>query len=743
MNSYPSPQYRQEDQNQGGILDTLGKIALTAGAGVGLLYGLNPKNRQALKKQIENIAYDQKVVENIQKVRAASKVSPETATTAFRSERPRGTQVVDLNQISDPWSGEMPIRPVQVSEVPNVQPQRLALPGQQERLALPAVIKEDPYVPASSSEPPSWQSAGNMVGDYGQLYGARRSKETTQAIEQARRQAAADTYVNTIRSNPDSYQLSIPGVNPELIALRSKEGLPSPGELTGIAESRPLSAAPEQGSFALNYNQARGAVAPDVGSRLKAKGLGMAGMPGEGPLEIDFEGRRAAINSPTGEALLKSAGVTAAEAESYWSNKLRSQGLLEETSVEAQKFNQPLVSSQAVEAIDTGADQAAMRVSRTVQRDPGENLAEFELVQDAYEQRGASPVQAADAAVTATEGNVAFTQTDAPVQGPISAQETADAALAEMKARRAEVAARGLRPGTIRYERALAQPFRTSEKVKPQMTGESMAKTALPTGPIRQTVQGVETSNSPSFFSRFLPNIGEDPYSEITQAASGSSIRGRSRVQNQPDQFRQRVDSARRPIEDDVVVRDAGGTNTYSMGEELSELVMNDPDAPASYTRMVRNPYTGEMAAEWAPKGKRVIQMYQGEGQPTKPLYVPQDDPGGIGIYGVERSYAAGPVTKFGENIGDYTGTAQRVPTDLPYTEKRKNSSLTDLSTPQLQAFAKNAVDKNPKAAQAATSELSRRENTKQNLQISESMRRARIEGRDPQSVLREFGIGI
>jgi hypothetical protein len=582
-----------------------------------------------------------------------------------------------------------------------------------------------------------------MVGDYGQLYGARRSKETTQAIEQARRQAAADTYVNTIRSNPDSYQLSIPGVNPELIALRSKEGLPSPGELTGIAESRPLSAAPEQGSFALNYNQARGAVAPDVGSRLKAKGLGMAGMPGEGPLEIDFEGRRAAINSPTGEALLKSAGVTAAEAESYWSNKLRSQGLLEETSVEAQKFNQPLVSSQAVEAIDTGADQAAMRVSRTVQRDPGENLAEFELVQDAYEQRGASPVQAADAAVTATEGNVAFTQTDAPVQGPISAQETADAALAEMKARRAEVAARGLRPGTIRYERALAQPFRTSEKVKPQMTGESMAKTALPTGPIRQTVQGVETSNSPSFFSRFLPNIGEDPYSEITQAASGSSIRGRSRVQNQPDQFRQRVDSARRPIEDDVVVRDAGGTNTYSMGEELSELVMNDPDAPASYTRMVRNPYTGEMAAEWAPKGKRVIQMYQGEGQPTKPLYVPQDDPGGIGIYGVERSYAAGPVTKFGENIGDYTGTAQRVPTDLPYTEKRKNSSLTDLSTPQLQAFAKNAVDKNPKAAQAATSELSRRENTKQNLQISESMRRARIEGRDPQSVLREFGIGI
>ena len=150
--------------------------------------------------------------------------------------------------------------------------------------------------------------------------GYQAAQAARSQADAARRQAAADTYVNTIRSNPDSYQLSIPGVNPELIALRSKEGLPSPGELTAIAESRPLSAAPEQGSFALTYNQARGAVAP----------------------------------------------------------------------------TNPVV-SQAAEAIDTGADQAAMRVSRTVQRDPGESLTEFELVQDAYEQRGASPVQAADA----------------------------------------------------------------------------------------------------------------------------------------------------------------------------------------------------------------------------------------------------------------------------------------------------------------------------------------------------------
>ena len=649
MNSYPSPQYRQEDQNQGGILDTLGKIALTAGAGVGLLYGLNPKNRQALKKQIENIAYDQKVVENIQKVRAASKTSPETTTTAFRSERPRGTQVVDLNQISDPWSGEMPIRPVQVSEVPNVQPQRLALPGQQERLALPAVIKEDPYVPASSSEPPSWQSAGNMVGDYGQIYGARRSKETTQAIEQARRQAAADTYVNTIRSNPDSYQLSVPGINPELIALRSKEGLPSPGELTGIAESRPLSAAPEQGSFALSYNQARGAVAPDVSSRLKAKGLGMAGMPGEGPLEIDFEGRRTAINSPAGEALLKSAGVTAAEAESYWSNKLRAQGLLEETSVEAQKFNQPLVSSQAIEAIDTGADQAAQRVSRTVQRDPGESLTEFELVQDAYEQRGASPVQAADAAVAATEGNVAFTQTDVPVQGPISAQETADAALAEMKARRAEVAARGLQPGTTRYERALAQSFRTSANVKPQMTGESMAKTALPAGPIRQTVQSVGAVDFETLPERTVSNIG--PEAVVTKTARGTAIRGASPVLEQAPPI-----SRQRPIFGTADTNVPGAPDEYM------------PDRPARETALSQ--------IETQPQERidpYAVRQQEGGG------------PAGIGVYGLEPSYVPGAQSK---STGLMSAASERKPTDVRQSalDKVRNpySNLSDQELGQI-----------------------------------------------------------
>jgi len=240
-------------------------------------------------------------------------------------------------------------------------------------------------------------------------------------VREARRQQATQDLLAAQQARTGTYQPEIPGIKGDLMAIRSKEGFDPQmtGEVTPSGPSRPLSAAPDQLSidFSKKYLSDKGYIdtSEDVGSRLKAKGLGMAGMPGEGPLEIDFEGRRTAIDSPAGEALLKSAGVTASEAESYWSNKLRAQGLLEDTSVEVQKSNQPLVSNQSVEAIDTAADQEAMRVSRTVQRDPGENLAEFERVQDQLEQRGASPVEAADTAVAITEGNEAFTQTDRPL----------------------------------------------------------------------------------------------------------------------------------------------------------------------------------------------------------------------------------------------------------------------------------------------------------------------------------------
>jgi hypothetical protein len=398
-----------------------------------------------------------------------------------------------------------------------------------------------------------------------------------------------------------------------------------------------------------------------------------------------------------------------------------------------------------METVNTADDQSDGRFLRNLQRNEDVNMAAVsEAVVDSKEAVLDSPVSndpfnypTQEAAQANQVGQIL------EVQGPLTAQETLDATRNQMVSLRQELEAKGFKPGTTKFERALAKQFKTGESSKIgelSTTGKSLNNVTLPAGPMRQTVQGVETSESPSLSSRSVVNVGEDPFSTLTQAASGSSIRGRSRTQNQPDQFRQRLDSKNRPIEDDHVSRDPGGTNTYSFGEELSELEMDVPSSQPE--RFVKDPITGEMTLEFAPKNQRVINLFQGEGQPTKKLFVPDSDPGGVGIYGEERSFAAGPITKYGAEQGKYTSTAQRKPTDLPYTPK-KRAGLTDLSTQELQLFASNAVEKNPKAAKDAMTELDRRETSKRSMEASEAVRRANIEGRDPQMVLRSLGFGV
>lgn len=233
-----------------------------------------------------------------------------------------------------------------------------------------------------------------------------------------------------------------------------------------------------------------------------------------------------------------------------------------------------------------------------------------------------------------------------------------------------------------------------------------------------------------------IPNIGSDPQSSITQAASGTSIRGRSRVQNQPDEFRQRLDSFGRPVREDVASVDPGGTLTMSTGEELTELDMPE-EVTANYRRLTRNPITGQMQEEYAPKGMRAISTAEG-----KTYYVPTQDPGGVGVYGEERSYASGPTIKFdmpeqGRVAGAYTKAATRRPTDMPFTERTQGGSrFTGLNNDQLNAFIENAPE--GKVREAGMRELAGR----QGLKISEALRRGNIEGRDPQMILKQFGIG-
>jgi hypothetical protein len=238
-----------------------------------------------------------------------------------------------------------------------------------------------------------------------------------------------------------------------------------------------------------------------------------------------------------------------------------------------------------------------------------------------------------------------------------------------------------------------------------------------------------------------IPNVGLDPQSSITSAASGTSIRGRSRVQNEPDVFRQRVDSYGRPITEDVVNIDPGGTVTVSPGRELTELDIPE-EITSSYTRFTQDPVTGKTQQEYAPKGMRAISTKEG-----KTYYVPMQDPGGVGVYGEERSYASGPLIKYDmpeqERIaGAYSKTASRKPTDMPFVEKAQGGSgFSDMDSNQLQSFVSNAPE--GRVRQAGIQELNRRQTSQRSLEVSEAVRRANIEGRDPQMILKQFGIGL
>jgi hypothetical protein len=112
----------------------------------------------------------------------------------------------------------------------------------------------------------------------------------------------------------------------------------------------------------------------------------------------------------------------------------------------------------------------------------------------------------------------------------------------------------------------------------------------------------------------------------------------------------------------------------------------------------------------------------------------------GIGIYGIEPGFVPGAVTKA---TGEYSEASSRKPSYVPGWLQRKEgrSGFENLNSAQLATAAENA--KAPKIQAALENEMAKRETAKQSMEVSEIMRRARIEGRDPQMVLRQRGFNV
>ena len=359
-----------------------------------------------------------------------------------------------------------------------------------------------------------------------------------------------------------------------------------------------------------------------------------------------------------------------------------------------------LGATQTLGALESGEDQMTGRVMRGVLRNEDLDASQVNQV--------ARQTGSAEVAASLTPDGVPVDQLE--LNQPYTAQELVGLAKQEMISRRQTLEQAGLRPGTVRFERALAQPFRTSQGT--QVTGTGSIDLSLPAGPVRQTVASVEASEP--LIERSVINVG--PQAVVTSTAAGTAVRGASPSYHEAlpkQELRQLYGSA------DVLVPGAP-----------DELV---PDLPASLR------IRGGVAPDVEPEllSKQEIQ-YSVLDRPEVP--VPPGGSAGIGIYGVEPGYVPGAMSKV---TGEYSEAASRKPTYVPgwLQKKEGRTGFESLSSEQLATAAEKA--QGPRIQSAIENELNKRNAAKQSMEVSEALRRARIEGRDPQALLRQRGFNV
>ena len=334
-----------------------------------------------------------------------------------------------------------------------------------------------------------------------------------------------------------------------------------------------------------------------------------------------------------------------------------------------QQSTNPLQSVQANNALDSGANQVAGRIERREGRDPSYDPTEAALLDEAPRS--------------------------------LTSQELADVARDEMIARRQTLQERGLRPGTARFERALAADWTSKPNLEPG-SEKFNANISLPTT-IRNAVEAASADPLDplgELKERALINIGPD--AQIEKTAAGTAIRGASATLNEALPKR-----------------------------SLRELLGGDmgPDIPGS--QRVR----GAMGADVPPTqlSKQEI-TYSFLNQAPEP-----EIPGGsagIGVYGIDPNYVPGAMSK---TTGAYSAAASRRPTYVPkWLAQREATPFSSVSNQALQNALGTA---NKGGTVAITNEINRRQVNRESVAVSEALRRARIEGRDPQMILRQLGV--
>lgn len=410
------------------------------------------------------------------------------------------------------------------------------------------------------------------------------------------------------------------------------------------------------------------------------------------------------------------------------------------TTIQAATEN--LQRSQFANAVESGEDQMTGRMKSQLQRNEDYDMSQVEILENIASQNQRAMMEEADPSqVIGYESDAAINQVASQLPDglpfdqsegtrSLSSQELADLAKEEMMQLRQNLEARGLRPGTERFERALAQTW-TTKSIPGAVPGTQQFRALQEQGKVdvsmpsivRKAVEAESAGAGPTGFlpERTVLNIG--PEAKITSTAAGTAIRGAS-------PFSQEV----LPI---VRTRQAFGTADPLVTGAIDEDI---PDLPGAL-RLRGGPRPEAEAGELS---KQEI-VYGVLDRPVAP-----QAPGGaagIGVYGIEPRYVPGAVSKA---TGQYSVAAERPPSYVPgWLQKKELPALKTgferLPTSSIEGLiageGKTPLSKT--RMQMAQDIVAERQRTKESLALSETLRRATIEGRDPQMVLRNFGFNV
>jgi hypothetical protein len=531
----------------------------------------------------------------------------------------------------------------------------------------------------------------------------------------ARRQLQQEQAKRTQQLAPGTYQLELGGeVSPTLRQLRSSEFGPNLTEIRrealGLAEEQapaiPISAAPNQLDIFKYTKEAE----RDIAQELVDEYVRNVDLEGKRQQKIqrDVATQKEGMAMRVIDQLREEAKQERSKPQGFNPRQYIEQtGAVSpvEDLTSLQQLNEGQVIDQKINAVESGEDQMTGRMRQQLQRNEDLNIADIDLLEDA--------AGSIDAVASQTTDGLPVDQVE--TARSLSSQELADLAKEEMIVLREQLASRGLRPGTQRFENALAQAW-VNKSISGATPGtqkfqELQAKgkidISLPTT-IRKAVEAASAGADPigNLKERTLMNIG--PEAQIESTAAGTAIRG--------------VSPSSQEVPPKYELRQLYGANDPLITGMPMEM---GPDIPGS--QRVRGAMSADIPESQLSKQEITYSFLNNP--PT--LQVP-GGAAGTGIYGIQSAYVPGAMGKL---TGQYSAAAGQKPTEVPkWLAKKESTPFSNVSTEGLM----RAQEKSTKSgARAIQSEIERRERTKERLAVSEVLRRARIEGRDPQEFLR------